>query len=68
LRARAGTIGVEESMISRAKRRKLPSFYPVPCAFRLDLTGRSLGLTALVNVLRVNYIGILAQTQLPGIE
>jgi len=32
------------------------------------MTGMSLGLTAMVNVLRVNYIGIVMQIQLPGIE
>ena len=34
----------------------------------LDMTGMSLGLTAMVNVLRVNYIGLVMQIQLPGIE
>jgi len=67
---RPSHLGVEESMIQKEKPKEgsLPSSYSVPRALRLDMTGMSLGLTAMVNVLRVNYIGIVMQIQLPGIE
>jgi len=56
-------------MISKDKtnRRKLPSFSSRSTCVP-EMTGRNLCLTAMVIMLRVNYIGILAPIQLPGME
>ena len=67
---RPSHLGVEESMISKqkTKKRKLAEFLFRSTCVPTGHDRREPRPDAMVNVLRVNYIGIVMQIQLPGIE